>query len=203
MFKRHFVLAALSASVAFGATNALAESTQVNGGGALNAGARLDFQVTIPGVLRFRIGTAGATIDQIAFNVPAANVGDGTDVAGTGGDASGGTAMNVELFGNRGQITVTPVLSGANLTNGTGGVMPYSEILTAATTGDGGGGGSTSGANLSVTTPLTPVPNVNASVTNRTDIWTFTYDNTTAYPAGTYGGVDTQGSRVTWTASMP
>ena len=33
--------------------------------------------------------------------------------------------------------------------------------------------------------------------------WTYTYDNSDIYPEGTYGGVNTQGGRVTYTAATP
>jgi hypothetical protein len=42
-----------------------------------------------------------------------------------------------------------------------------------------------------------------ARVTNLTESWTYTYDNTAVYPEGIYGGVGTQGGRVTYTAATP
>ncbi len=205
MFKRHFIWATCAASIALGATNAFAESSQVTGAGALSASANLDFQVNIPGVLRFRIGTTGAAIDNIIFDVPAANVGDGTDVNATsGGDVAAGQ-VTVELYGNRSAITLTPTVP-ANLSNATGDTMPYSEILVSATKGDASGsplGLNPNGANLgAVAARAVPVTS-GTKITNRTDVWTFVYDNSAAYPAGTYGGVNTNGSRVSWTASMP
>ena len=202
MFKRHFIWVTLAASVAVGATNALAESSQVTGAGSpLTTSANLDFRVNIPGVLRFRIGTAGAAIDNIIFDVPAANVGDGTDVNATsGGDVAAGQ-VTVQLFGNRSAITLTPTVP-ANLSNGTD-TMPYTEIKVSAATGDGGGGLSPNGATRSpIAARAVPVTS-GTKITNRNDVWTFVYDNAAGYPAGTYGGVNTNGSRVTWTASMP
>lgn len=206
MFKRHFILAAVAASVACGATNALAESNQVTGAGALNTSASLDFRVNIPGVLRFRIGTTGVgNIDNIIFDVPAANVGDGTNVNATsGGDVAAGQ-VTVELFGNRSAINLSPTVPPGGLTNGVGDSIPYSEILVSAATGDGGPpfGLSPNGANLgAIATRNVPVTS-GTKITNRNDVWTFVYDNSAGYPAGTYGGVNTNGSRVTWTASMP
>jgi len=203
MFKRHFIWATFAASVAFGATNAFAESSQVTGAGSpLTTSANLDFQVNIPGVLRFRIGTAGATIDNIIFDVPAANVGDGTNVNATsGGDVAAGQ-VTVQLFGNRSAITLTPTVP-ANLTNATGDTMPYTEILVTAATGDGGGGLSPNGANLGAVAGRAVPVTSGTKITDRNDVWTFVYDNAAGYPAGTYGGINTNGSRVTWTASMP
>ena len=41
-----------------------------------------------------------------------------------------------------------------------------------------------------------------AKVTNVGSTWTFAYKNTNTVPAGTYGGVNTNNSRVTYTASV-
>ena len=40
-------------------------------------------------------------------------------------------------------------------------------------------------------------------VVRRDAKWTYTYRNTTVPPAGTYGGVNTNNGRVTYTASVP
>ncbi|HUJ01478.1 MAG TPA: hypothetical protein VLY46_14660, partial [Usitatibacter sp.] len=100
-------LAGAGALFAFGvsaASIATAESTTVTGAGALNATAHLDFSVVIPRFLSFRVGTAGATIDQITFSPSAAALGNSTPVAGTGGDAAGGSGSNVTVLGNGGQV---------------------------------------------------------------------------------------------------
>lgn len=164
-----------------------------------SASASLDFRVIIPGFLRLRVGTVGATIDQITFTVPAANVGDLTPISGTGGDAGGGTAANVHVAGNNGQITITETNnSGANgLGNGGGQFISYAEITTntslpqlpAPTLSNAGGN--------------TSLPTINGGqVTNRTGVWTYAYANTTVPSAGTYGG-QANGGRVTYTATMP
>ena len=62
-------------------TPAVAESNFQSGAGPLNANARLDFRVVVPKFIRFQVGSAGATVDLVEFTVPAANVGDGTDIA--------------------------------------------------------------------------------------------------------------------------
>ena len=66
-----------------------AESTTVSTG---SATAHLDFQVTIPRVLMLQVGPSGTGINQIDFDMSATpgNVGDGTPVAGTGGDQGAG-----------------------------------------------------------------------------------------------------------------
>jgi len=157
----------------------------------------------IPRFLRFRVGTnaPATTVDLITFTVPGANVGNATPVAGTGGDA-GGTAANVSVVGNGGQITITE----ANNSGGNGlqhatintEFINYNQIQTT----------SSDAANLQ--RPIlsnagggTSLPVLNAgNVTNRTATWTYSYLNTTIPTARTYG-TSTRGGRVTYTASMP
>ena len=177
---------------------AMSEVATDSGVGPLSAAVRLDFRVVIPRFLTFRVGALGAGIDLIDFTVPAANVGDDTDIAGTGGTPGPGL-VDVRVFSNAGQVTITPTNNsgGAGLDNGAGDNLPYTEILTASDNGnlpaptltDAGG------------TPSLPVLNV-GNVTFRTAQWTYTYDNTAVYAAGTYG-TSTGGGRVTYTASTP
>ncbi|HUI98635.1 MAG TPA: hypothetical protein VLY46_00285, partial [Usitatibacter sp.] len=99
--------AALALSVGATLSAALpanAESTTVTGAGALSTTAHLDFSIVIPRFLSFRVGTTGATIDQITFSPSAAALGNSTPVAGTGGDAAGGSGSNVTVLGNGGQV---------------------------------------------------------------------------------------------------
>ena len=88
-------IALLSAGVVLALATPLAanaESAFANGTGAISASARVDFQITIPKFVSLRVGTVGANnIDLVSFDVPAADVGNGNDVAGTGGDAGGGS----------------------------------------------------------------------------------------------------------------
>jgi hypothetical protein len=184
---------------------ALAESNFVTGGGALSASAKVDFQITIPKILYLRVGTGSpyanlATYDLIAFNVPAASVGNGTAISGTGGDLSGGV-VTAALIGNNGTVTLNATASGA-LSNGAGDSINYSEISTAA-------GTLTSATALAAPT-LTNATSANVTITpasgrvvNRDARWTYTYLNTAPQAAGTYGGVNVNNGRVTYTASMP
>jgi len=194
-------------AISFGASLAAAipahaESVTVTGAGALSAPARLDFSIVIPRFLSFRVGTAGATIDQITFTVPGANVGDSTPIAGTGGDAGGGSAANVSVLGNGGQITITEANNGGGtgLAHATlaGTSISYSQITTTSSDtvnlqrpvlSDAGGNTST------------PVLN-SGNVTNRSAVWTYAYANSTIPSAGTYG-TSAKGGRVTYTAAMP
>ena len=178
----------------------MAESNSVNGATPLSAAAQLDFQINIPGILRFRVGSDAGTIDLVQFTPTAENLGDDSDIAGTGGDLSGGE-VTVNLFSNAGQITITPTNSGtAGLENGEGDTISYDEIITTSSDAavlpvpvlsDAGG------------TTSQPPPTSGLRVTNLNESWTYTYDNTEVYPEGTYGGENTQGGRVTYTAATP
>jgi hypothetical protein len=180
---------------------ASADSNSANGASP-SASASLDFRITIPGVLRFQVGTAGTgNVDTIDFAPPAATLGDGTDTQGTGGDLGNGV-VTVDLFSNAGQVTISEGNNsgGAGLDNGFGDSIPYTEIVTtsgdatdfdAPVLSDAGGGEST------------PTPTSgNNKVTNRKTTWSYAYDNTADYPAGIYG-TQSNGGRVTYTAATP
>jgi len=178
----------------------MAEATAVNGSTPLSAAARLNFQINIPGILRFRVGSDAGEIDLVQFSPTAADLGNGTDIAGTGGDLTGGE-VTVDLFSNAGQITITPTNNsgGDGLVNDQGDTISYDEILTSSSDAAvlpvpalSDAGGSTS----------EPPPTSGTRVTNLTESWTYTYDNTADYPEGTYGGA-AQGGQVTYTAATP
>ena len=197
---RAAIATALSAG-ALMAPPAIAETTTVTGAGALSAPAHLDFSVVIPRFLTFRVGTNAATIDLITFTVPAANVGNATPVAGTGGDAGGGSAANVTVKGNGGQITITESNNGtgtglqhATLTD----TIAYTQITTSSSDAVNLNAPALSNAGGNTSTPVLNAGNV----TNRTAVWTYAYANTTIPSAGTYG-TSAKGGRVTYTASMP
>ncbi len=164
--------------------------------------ARLNFRLTYPAFLRFRVGTAGATVNTLSFAVPAAIVGSGTPVAATGGDA-GASALNVEVAGNNGQVTITATNSSGGQGIGTGtasdGRINYNQIDTVSSSPQlpppllTNAGGTTSQPSLNT-----------ALVTQRSAVWTYRYLNQTIPSAGTYGGTNAaRGGRVTYTAVMP
>jgi hypothetical protein len=171
-----------------------AESSSVTGTGVLNTNARLDFRIVVPKFLRFQVGSAGATIDLVEFSVPAANVGDGTDIARTNGGA-----VPVLLQSNNGNVSLTATTLG-QLNNGAGENISFAEILSTS-----------SDPNLNVPTlidggtsaAITVTPNVGTRVVNRTANWSFAYSNTNFVGAGSYGGVNVNNGRVTYTASLP
>ena len=187
---------------------ASAESNLTTGAGSpLTAAARVDFQITIPKVLFLQVGTgtnmaANAAINQIAFTVPAANVGDSSVIAATAGSGDlGNGVVTAKVVGNNGNITFTSTTVGA-LGNGAGDTISYGQIGTAAAT-------LTSATVLAhpaladaATTSITLTP-ASGKAISRDARWTYTYLNQGVAAPGTYGGVNANNSRVTYTASMP
>lgn len=186
-----------------------AESTFTTGTGTpITASARLDFQVAVPKILYLRVGTgtdfaAIATINQIAFAVPAASVGNGTPIAATAasGDLGNG-AVTARVIGNNGNITFTSTTLGALSNGAAGDTISYAEIGTtvAALTSTVPLPHPTLADGATTTLTLTPA---SGKVVNRDARWTYAYQNTNVVAPGTYGGVNTNNSRVTYTASMP
>jgi hypothetical protein len=191
---------------------AFAESNVQTGAAAGSPGAtvHVDFSVVIPKILYLRVGTgstysSGAltsvnTVDLITFSPAAGTVGNGTAVAGTGGDLTGGVET-AAIVSNSGNVTLNATASGA-LSDGNGDSIPFTQITTAATT-------------LTSTTQL-PAPVLSNGTSSNVVLtapatklivqdakWTYSYANTSNVPAGTYGGVNVNNSRVVYTATMP
>ncbi len=199
-------LSAVTVALAVVPTAGHAESNITTGAGALTATARLDFRVTVPKVLFLQVGTgtslaANGAINLIDFVVPAASVGNGTPIAATAasGDLANGV-VTARVIGNNGAVTLTSTSSGA-LNNGSGDTISFGQISGAATA-------LTSATPLAIPaivdggTTTTTVPAA-GKIVNRDAKWTFSYLNAAAVPPGTYGGVNTNNGRVTYTASMP
>ncbi|MFC5496168.1 hypothetical protein ACFPOE_01360 [Caenimonas terrae] len=179
--------------------------------------ARLNFSVVIPSVLYLAVGTnttmaANTTVDNLLFTVPAASIGAGTtSVVTTGGDIGSG-AVTVRVFSNvggaTGNVSLNSSTSGQML-NAAGDAIPWTDIavaaapLATATTGYTNTGithpafnnGAAGGAGTLVT--LTAA----SKVVRQEGKWTFSYANTGAYPAGTYGGTVAKNGVVTYTAT--
>lgn len=171
-------------------TPAFAESQFSTGAGPNTANARLDFQVNIPRFLSFRVGPAGAGIEQVVFDVAAANVGNGTAVARTGG-----LAVDVALRGNGGAISLTADTTGTSLTDsGSGETIPFTQITTTTATG------TITAPTLvenGVSAPVAVAPTAGTRVTDRTATWAYSYENDAIVGAGQYDG------QVQYTATMP
>ncbi len=200
-----FIAAAVAAasSAALVPQAAFAEQPATDVAAPFSVAARIDFRIIIPGFLRFRVGTADGTIDQITFDMTSApgNVGNSTPVAGTGGDAAG-TGANVLVQANNGQVTITETNNSAGLGLGSptpgSGVISYGQISTTSTDIPNFPAPILSDAGNGTSTPL-----LNAGrVTNRTAVWNYAYLNATIPSAATYGGA-ANGGQVTYTASTP
>lgn len=187
--------------VVFGGTSARA--TEVTDAAApFSALGTLRIQVIIRPFLRLRVGTASTAVGLLQFAPTAAVVGDSTPIVGSGGDA-GGSTVNVLVQGNRNQITVTPTNSSGGLGIGTGvatdGRINYNQIGTTSSDAANFPAPVLANAGGAAVLPVMNAP----GITNRAATWAYRYLNQTIPSAGTYGGVNLNGSRVTYTATMP
>jgi hypothetical protein len=191
---------------------AFAESNVQTGAAtaAPGATAHVDFSIVIPKILYLRVGTgskyttgvlsSNAAVDLITFSPTAAQVGNGTAVAGTGGDLTGGVET-AAIVSNSGNVTLNATATGA-LGNGAGDSIPFTQITTTATTLTSATAlpapvlTNATSANVVLTAPPTKVIVQDAQ-------WTFAYANAAVVPVGSYGGVNTNNSRVVYTATMP
>ena len=106
------------------------------------ATAHVDFQITIPKILYLRVGngssyttgvlTSVGTVDLVQFAPAAAVVGNGTAVAGTGGDLTNGVET-AAIVSNSGNVTLNATAGGA-LSDGAGDSIPFTQITTTAST---------------------------------------------------------------------
>ena len=174
------------------------------------ATAHVDFTIVIPKILYLRVGTGSAystgaltsvnTIDLITFSPAAGTVGNGTPVAGTGGDLPGGVET-AAIVSNSGNVTLNATASGA-LSDGNGDSIPFTQITTAATTLTSATAlpapvlTNGTSSNVVLTAPATKLIVQDAK-------WTYSYANAANVPAGTYGGANVNNGRVVYTATMP
>lgn len=194
-----------------------AESTFNNTGASPStATAHVDFLITIPKFLFLRVGTGTGslningtfavapatlgTVDQISWAPTPATVGTGA-ITGTGGDLGAGAETAV-LVANNGTVTLTSTTLGALNDGVAGDTISYSTITTAAnhnkTVAVLPAPALADGATTTVT--INPAP---GKVVQQDAQWQYSYANATVPAAGTYGGVNTNNSRVTYTASVP
>ena len=174
------ISAAIVASLAY-SQGSFADTQIVTGVAALPGGAGasvdLDFQITIPAFLSFRVGSAGVFVDQIDFDPTVADVLAPTlGMAGTGGDLGAGT-VTVEIRTNGstvgGSVQITEATTGATgLSNGTA-TIDWAQINTA----DTGGGGIPAPVLSNASNNTSSVATTSAGVVDRTSVWTYTYDN--------------------------
>jgi len=184
-----------------------AESKFVTGTGSLLATANLDFTITIPKFVYLRVGTGpdladSTTVNNLVYSVPAASIGNGTAVAGTGGDLGDGT-VTARVMGNNGTISFSSTALGA-MNNGAGDQLSWTQIDVAVATNTSATALPHPAMNDSSTGIAAPLPITSGSkVTSLDAKWTFTYKNQNVVAAGTYGGVNANNGRRYYTASMP
>jgi hypothetical protein len=188
---------------------ASAASTYSTGTGTLTAAATVNFQVVIPRFLYLRVGTGstyasgtlanGTTTDLITFNVAAGSVGNGTAVPGVGGDLTGGVET-AAILGNGGNVTLTATATGA-LSDGNGDSIPFTQISTTAAPNTNGY--ATLAAPALSNSTSTETLTATGKIVQADAKWTYSYANSVAAPAGTYGGTAANNGTVTYTATMP
>jgi hypothetical protein len=175
-------------------STAYADSDFQTGAAGLTATTHLDFQIVIPKFISFQVGSAAA-IDLVTFTVPAANVGNGTSVAGV---SSGSNPVPVTIKSNNGNVSLVGTTVGA-LKNASGDTISFGQIA------------STSAAPVALPAPIlvdgaasaaVAVPATN-KVVNTSTTWSFAYANSAIVPVGTYGATVANNARVTYTASLP
>jgi hypothetical protein len=211
-FTRKSRLWAVAAVMAVAAPGALAESGNDSGPGTLEVDARVNFEVNVVEFLRFRVGSPGATVDTIVFDVDSTDlydgdtqvVGNGNPVAGSGGDAAAGSGVNVQVVSTYGTVEITHDAGSQELTKGGGIIIPWSEIETSSNSA------ALDAPELSNSTAAIPIvagqsadgeptPDVGTGhgAISRTAVWTYAFLNTAVYEQGTYTAT------VTYTATAP
>jgi hypothetical protein len=198
---------ALLATVAMAsvAGSAYAESNFQTGAGGLTATAHLDFQIVVPKILYLRVGAGtnlatNAAVNMLTFTVPAASVGNGTAIASTGGDLLAGAAVTARVIANSGTVTVTTTTPNM-IKDAAGDTISYGQIALAVTSLTTGTSFTPAAMSDGAITTTTIAPTAN--IVNQDATWTFSYKNQNVVAAGTYGGVNVNNSRVTYTASIP
>lgn len=160
-------------------------NAESSSGGAGPRSVRLDFAINIPTLLFLQVGTAGATVDTITFDV--------IDVPGTGpvdGIPSGANPVPVRVVStvNAGNNIILTADSSVPLGDGLGNNIPFNEISWVGS--DAFASGSFDGTAAQLLETFTD------SSDNR-GTYSFAYDNANHYPAGNYLGT------VVYTLSSP
>jgi hypothetical protein len=213
---KKIVLSALIAAAFAAPMLAKAESTFVDPSAAnVEATAKLNFSIVIPQVLFLSVGTSAnntasdGAVDNLKFVVPGTQVGNGTAIAGIGGDLGAGV-VSVRVYGNGGDIALTSTTTGA-LTNVNGDTISWSEIfvnsaaLATATSGFTNAAITHPAFNTTVIGGGVSTPVALTAINNVVRVegqWAFSYLNTTAVAAGTYGGAPAKNGVITYTATQ-
>jgi hypothetical protein len=175
MVSRKLLVSTVAALVA-APTLVSADSDLGIGAAGTQASASLDFRIVIPQFVYFRVGSAGATIDRVDFDLLTAAVqpGAGGVVPANGGTGDGADGdLFVELITNVTNVTIAA--TGGNLSSGAN-TIPFTQINAF----DGN---------------VIPVPAFGGSAAlavglpgTLNDTWSYDYNNDTSYAPGTYNG---------------
>jgi len=161
-------------------------------GAEISTSARLKLRVIIPRFLQFQVGSADTTIDTITSEPAPDAVGDGVTIAGTGGNASGGSGAEVVLHSNAGQVTIVAGNDGGAGGLGSSGAISLSEITARSDSSDlqtpqlTDAGGSTARATLT-----------GGDITDRRATWSYVYNNRHTAEPGVYS------AEIVYTAVSP
>ena len=185
------------------------------------AAGRLDFRIRIPKILFLRVGSGAPAnalaknsyVNKLTYLVPAAAVGNGVPVTAVAasGDLGGGS-VTVRVFANGGNsATLNSSTTGRMRSASAANTIDWTEILVASAALTTGTAGYSNGAivhptfNNSITGGAgSAVPLAGAgSMVRAEGQWTFSYANSVAVAAGTYGNSVARRGRVTYTASQP
>jgi len=171
-----FIVSMMSAAMVL-PQMATADSQLSIGPAGTTAAGNLDFTITIPDFVFFQIGSVGATVDRVDFDLGPTQPGSGGPILATGGSGDGSDGiLNVTLITNSANVSIAA--TGGNLTSGAD-TIPFTDI----TAVDGG--------TLSVPDFGATISPFAVSPSTLNDTWTYTYDNSTVYNTGIYTGTVT------------
>ena len=170
----------------------------------------LEYEIIIPRVLYFRVGSAGNTVDTVEFDVgqslgtgnnmvlstPGLPLGNGAPIAATSNNPGGPGVIPVEVKANVGNVSIQATVSNAQGLQGDNGqFLNYNQIRTVSS--DSTSFPAPVLANASIAPVVIAPSGFGGHVTIRTANWTYSYLNQTTPAAGTYTGT------VTYTATAP
>lgn len=173
-------------------SSVMADSATCTGSACSAGPLSVTFSVTIPGFLRFQLGTTGTNPDvQFNTGVTAANAGNGTPVSADtvvngGAGANGTDQVSYAILSNLGGTNVTLSAAAgapaAGLTSAGGDTIPYTEIGATATASIG------AAVAMPAAGGSTVIPMPVSGIVNNSGFWNYTFGNSAVYPSGTYAG---------------
>jgi len=170
----------------------------------LTAQAPLQFRLELEKFLFLQVGSPGAVVDTVSFDLASIAPASGPTSAappfvfGSGAplDAAGSGTLQVTVRSNTGTVNLSASNNGGGLGlgNGAGRYVDYAQILTIS---DNPGLPAPVLSNAGSTTVTVSGSAQGGRVTSQTARWTYRFANTVALPSGRYTG------QVTYTAISP